>query len=359
MTIQSVLLAGGYGVVGAEVARLIRQNYPDINILLGGRNPGSGDDLAKQLGNAITVHVDSTDEDPLADLKKLPDVVLAVVNDPNDQLLLSSVRRGIPYIDVTRWTERLRRAIQRVKDAEDVRAPVVFSSSWMAGVAATLAAGYARTFSSIEQIDIGILYATKDRAGPNSVEYMDRIHLPFEVFDGGEPTMVKPFQKAHRTNFPQTGSFNLYRFDTPDQFTLPRVTGARGVAARIGFDDSLSGALLSALVRLGIWKMISGDAFRGLRHGMLFNPGEGAPHRIRIDIDGVTERAVQEQHSWLITDPESQTHMTALGALIQFDRLVNSQESVENGVQISEEVTHLDHCLTMLKANSVEVSKIT
>ena len=51
--------------------------------------------------------------------------------------------------------------------------------------------------------------------------------------------------------------------------------------------------------------------------------------------------------------------MTALGALIQFDRLVNSQESVENGVQIAEEVTHLDHCLTMLKANSVEVSKIT
>ena len=48
------------------------------------------------------------------------------------------------------------------------------------------------------------------------------------------------------------------------------------------------------MVRSGIWRMISGDTFTSFRHGLLFNPGEGAPHRVRIDIRGEAQSGEQE-----------------------------------------------------------------
>ncbi|MEM6302069.1 MAG: saccharopine dehydrogenase NADP-binding domain-containing protein [Pseudomonadota bacterium] len=359
MKVQSILIAGGYGVVGAEIAHLVRKHYPEVEILLAGRNPRVGDQLADQLGFARTVALDTSDLDPLGEVTKLPDLILAVVNDHEDQLMLSCVRRGIAYIDVTRWTERMRSAIERLDREPSVRAPVVFSSSWMASVAATVAAGFAREFSNINRIDVGILYAQEDRAGPNSVEYMDRMHLPFEVVENGQRLMAKPFRAAHKTEFPGTGTYKLYRFDTPDQFTLPSITNAKSVAARIGFDDAISGPLLSGMVKSGIWRLISGRAFTGLRHGLLFNPGKGAPHRVRIDISGETSNSGHSTRSWLIVDFESQTHMTAMGALIQIDRLMREKEGVEpGGVQIAEAVTDLNHCLQLLEENGVAVTEI-
>lgn len=359
MNIQSILIAGGYGVVGAEIAQLLRARFAEVELLLGGRNPTAGDQLANQLGHAKTVKVDTTDTDPLSVLREKPDLVLAVVNDHDDQLMLSCISRGIAYIDVTRWTERMRSAIERLKGDDEISVPVVFSSSWMAGVVATVAAGFAREFTTVDQIDIGILYAHDDRAGPNSVEYMDRMHLPFEVVEDGQKKLAKPFRAACTTEFPGTGTFKLYRFDTPDQYTLPAITNAKGVAARIGFDDSLSGPLLSGMVRSGIWRMISGDTFTSFRHGLLFNPGDGAPHRVRIDIQGNAQSGQLVTRSWLITDPESQTHMTAMGALIQVDRLMRPDEELKGtGIQIAEAVTDLEHCLELLRENNISVNEL-
>lgn len=45
-----ILIAGGWGVVGSAVARLIREAGHDIELVLGGRNPESGAELAKTLG---------------------------------------------------------------------------------------------------------------------------------------------------------------------------------------------------------------------------------------------------------------------------------------------------------------------
>ncbi len=359
MSIGSVLIVGGYGVVGTQIAGLIRSRYPKMEILLGGRNPGDGRKLAEKLGNAKSVKVDLAQQDPLSDLNENVDAVIAVVNDTDDHLLLSAVRNHIPCIDITRWTERMRSAILRMSVLDVSKAPLIFASSWMAAVVGTLARGLSEDYDTIEKIEINILYALQDNSGPNSVEYMDRMALPFEVTEGGKQKLAYPFKRAQKVNFPGTGTYKLYRFDCPDQFTLPMITNAQSVSARIGYDDHTSGPLLSLLVRSGLWGLISGPRFRKFRQGLLYNPGDGAPHRVRLDIEGKSG-GKRKKCSWLITDPAGQTHLTATGAIIQLDRIIQAREMNEicSGVQVAEASTDLASAGAILTDVGIEVREL-
>jgi len=316
---DAVLLAGGYGVVGQQAAKLIRQLHPSVPLLIAGRNPSKAEAFARELTNADFVMLDVEQPNPLNGLK--PRVILAVVNDPFDYLLVEAVRGGIPYVDITRWTERLKVAVSRVS-AESLHAPVMLSSAWMAGVATVAAVAVCHQMSAVERIDISILYSLKDKAGPNSAEYMDRLATPFEVMLNGERQQVYPYTDPHKITFPGGYSANAYRFDTPDQFTLPTTTAAKTVAARIAFDDAVATNLLVLLTRSGIWKLISGDRFTTLRRSLLYNPGKGASHEIVIAAVGVDENGKPKIARATIVDPKGQTHLTALGALVQLERLL-------------------------------------
>ena len=81
---NSILIAGGYGVVGQQVAEIIRANHPELPIVIAGRNPEKGQALANKLGNASVLSLDMQQPNPLKNLK--PRAVLAAVNDPNDYL---------------------------------------------------------------------------------------------------------------------------------------------------------------------------------------------------------------------------------------------------------------------------------
>ena len=170
MSSGPVLIAGGYGLVGAQVAELLRERHPELPLGLGGRRPQAAAALAQRLG-ASAVALDVSRSDPLAGLEA-PRAVIAAVNDPDDRLLLAAVRAGIPYVDITRWTTLVRRAALRATLAGP-RAPVLLCSAWMAGVAPIVARACARGLEPPASIDISILYALKDRAGEDSVEYMD------------------------------------------------------------------------------------------------------------------------------------------------------------------------------------------
>jgi len=360
MNVKNILIVGGYGVVGTKVAHLLRKRHPEVGILLGGRNPEKGRGFATELGNAQSVRIDLMDNDPLSALKGKVDIVLAVVNDIDDHLLLSAVHHKIPYVDITRWTERMRSAILRLAMYDTSQSAVVFASSWMAACPGIVAKGLAETYEEVNRIDINILYANQDDSGPNSVEYMDRLGVPYEVRDSGETKLARPFSEAVKVDFPDVGSYKLYRFDSPDQFTLPLISGAQSVAARIGFDDAFSAPTLSFLVRSGIWSLFSGDRFKNMRHGLLHNPGPGAPHYVRIDMEGARQGKGSEKESWLISDPEGQTHLTATGAIIQLDRLMTSIDSGQDciGVQVAEAATETTRAKEIMQEEGVVITRI-
>ncbi|MEK7784951.1 MAG: saccharopine dehydrogenase, partial [Chloroflexota bacterium] len=132
MTIeQSLSIAGGYGVVGEQIARALRRRHPRLPLTLAGRNPAKAEALAREY------------------------------------LLMDAARAVITYVDITRWTERLRSAASRVGTVT-LQAPVMFASSWMAGVAAVVAVAASRPLKRVNSVDIAVLFSLKDKAGPNS-----------------------------------------------------------------------------------------------------------------------------------------------------------------------------------------------
>lgn len=255
---NAVLIAGGYGVVGQQIAQVIRQRHPNLPLLIGGRNPVKAESLARELTHTEIINLDVEHPNPLNGIK--PRAILATVNDPHNHLLLNAVYDGIPYLDITRWTERLQSAVSQVSTVP-LHTPVILSSGWRAGVAAVIAVAASRQLQQVDCIDISVLYSLQDKAGPNSIEYMDRLATPFSVMINGERKQVHPYTDPRKITFPGGHTAKTYRFDTPDQFTLPTTTGAKTVAARIAFDDAMATNLLALLVRSGIWKLISGKQY--------------------------------------------------------------------------------------------------
>lgn len=350
---KTILIAGGYGVVGSRIAKILDRRNPDIRILLGGRSLDKAQTLARTLRNATGVRFDVDDPSCLAQLAERPDVVIVAVNDLKDITLNAAIRDGIALIDVTRWTERVRDLEAIVADARP-KSTVVSGSCWMACVPGALTLAEAGKLDSVDAIDISVLYALKDISGDNSVEYMDRLTAPFPVQRDGLRAVAIPYTEGRKVSFDDGQQATVYRFDSPDQHVLPRLTGAKSVAARIAFDDKATTWVFWLIIRSGLWDMFSGERFKSLRRGLMHNPGKGAPHRVCISVTG--RRGGRKLRRTLhVVDDESQSHMTAVGAVLQAEWVLglNGFVSPGGGLQYGEQMGPLPVLLDALVKEGV------
>lgn len=300
---------GGYGTVGGDLTRLAAPSWP---LLLTGRTPERGRALADEVGASVQ-RWDLSDPEPFTAKVR---AVISTVNDPDDRVLLAALRGGVPYVDITRWTARLQRATA-VAAVTPPTAPVLLSSSWMGGVTGLVTAALAYELGGAAAVEIAIRYDLKDRAGTDSVEFMDRLGLDYEVTEGGRRQMIMPLSGAgtvtiggHRTK--------VARIDTPEQFTLPLVLGVDTAITRIGFSANSSTSTLLALRRTGFFRWGRGDRFESTRRSMLYSPGEGGSALLRIDVRGRDG----ERRTATVTDPAGQAHLTALGGLLGLRRVL-------------------------------------
>jgi saccharopine dehydrogenase-like NADP-dependent oxidoreductase len=95
-----ILVAGGYGLVGCTIARLIREINSEVELVLAGRNPEKGAALAQELGHASTAYLDVED---IAAIGNLPpvDLFVAALYDPANVLVGAALRNGIGHIGIT------------------------------------------------------------------------------------------------------------------------------------------------------------------------------------------------------------------------------------------------------------------
>ena len=319
---RSILIVGATGIVGQQLCKLIRLRHPDLPLLLGCRNKADAELLASELGNAEAMQLDVLKPQPLAG--RQPKAVLALVNDPHNYLLLDALQSGCAYLDITRWTARLQEA-RKLAASIDLKGPVLFASGWMAGLASILATSASRSLATVERIDLQVLYALKDRSGPNSVEYMTRISTPFDALEEGRLLRFRPYSDPRPARFPGGLRKRCYRFDSPDLVTLTETTGARSVSTRIAFDDHLSMPLLIGLGRSGIWELLSD----GWRKSLLHNPGPGAAHEFVLLIEGLDSQGDHQSLRVEVQDPLGQTHLTAVGTLLQMEHLLAEPSAVE------------------------------
>lgn len=355
-SVKAVMIVGGYGVVGTQIAELFNQRNPDIPLIIAGRNKQRAQALAANLCNASAAVINVDTPGQLTPMTNRLAVIITAVNDPRNFILSDAIEYGIPYIDIARWTARVRDATVLATIAKP-RQPIIFASAWMAGVAAMVAKKACESFASVEKIDIDILYSLTDKAGPNSVEYIDQLGSPFEVMQEGSLKSVMPMTNPKALVFPGGFKAKTFRFDTPDQLSLPISCKAKSVSARIAYDDNFSAALLSFLVRSGIWNVLNRPMFTKLRRSLLYNPGDGGSHQIVINLTGIGGKGQARQVRSSIVDKQGQTHLTALGGVIQLERILGlyGGAPVGAGVWFPEQHSDIDSALQLLIDNGVEI----
>ncbi|WP_461006573.1 saccharopine dehydrogenase family protein [Streptomyces capparidis] len=301
-----VLLVGGYGTVGAELARMAAPSWP---LVLAGRTAARGQAPAEGTGARLR-RWDLGDPAPFRARVR---AVVQLVNDPEDRILRAAVAGGVPFVDVTRWTARLTRAATVAAMAAP-GSPVLLSSAWMGGVTSLVAAHLAAVLGGADTVEVAVRWDLKDRAGADSVEFMDRLGLDYEVRQDGRWRTVTPLSDVRRVRVGDIPT-RVARVDTPEQFTLPLTLGATTAATRIGFSSTASTSSLLAVKRLGFFRWGRGDRFTPVRQALLYAPGEGGTARLRVDVtrEGRTRTAT-------VTDPAGQAHLTAVGALLALRR---------------------------------------
>ncbi|WP_245813692.1 saccharopine dehydrogenase [Rhodococcus marinonascens] len=273
-----VLIAGGYGTVGAQLSELAGTEWP---LLLTGRHPERGEDLARRHGATVR-RWDVTGPEPFAAHVR---AVVSAVNDPDDRVLRAAVQGGVPYVDITRWTTRLARAVT-VATLADPTAPVLFSSSWMGGVTSLVTAALvAERGGDATSVDIAIRYDMQDSAGIDSVDFLDRLGYDFEVRRSGNAVTVAPLSDTRWVDVAGSRT-KVVRLDTPEQFTLPLTLSVGSVATRIGFSSNSATAALLAAKKVGLFRWGRGERWTSVRRSLLYSPGDGGSAQIRIDVVG-------------------------------------------------------------------------
>ncbi|WP_257463106.1 saccharopine dehydrogenase family protein [Archangium lipolyticum] len=341
----AVVLAGGYGVVGGEVARMLRARHPSLPLVLAGRTPSRGEALAAEVGASLH----ALDLMGAAPLDFSARAVVTLVNDPLDRLLRACVHAGIPFVDITRWTARVQQALACVA-VEPPRAPVVLASGWMGGIVPLVGAALARELGGAQSIDTSILYDLADRAGEDSIEFMDRMHLPFEVMEEGRRREVEPLTGARRVELAGRPR-RVVRLDTPEQLTLPLVLGARTVSTRIGFSDESATLAFQALRGLGLIHLLRGERFRGVRRALLRSSGQGGRAVVRIEVSsGGGSRTAT------LVDARGQAHLTAAGATLALERALGLDgDAPPRGVAFPEQTPSPERALAALRSLGVEL----
>lgn len=340
-----LVIVGGYGVVGARAARMLRRRHPQLALVLAGRRPRRARSLAATLG-ATTAVVDTLASEPLAALPARPAAVIAVAPDASDRLLVDAMRRQVPIADVDRGGHH------RVLDAlvhavhERPPAPVLLSGSWLAGLTALAAAAAAGEAAPAERIDIGVLVSSRDEVGESSWGFSSRLAWPYQVSDGGRRKLVHPLSGVRSIPCPDGNARPGARVGTLEQVSLPITVGAPTVETRLAFQDAPALWGLVTLKRAGALRMLERPALHPLRDRLLHRHGSG-------DFAGftVTARGGGATASIDVLDVRGQSYLSAIGCVLAAERALGLVgAALPAGVSFPEQSARPEHDLAAIRA---------
>ena len=115
----------------------------------------------------------------------------------------------------------------------------------------------------------------------------------------------------------------------------------------MSYDNANALRFIRFVVGSGIWNLLS----RKTRRALIYNPGAGAPHEVIVTVTG---KNGQKRIS--VVDPLGQTHMTAVGAAVQVERVLGlrGRAMPPDGVSFPEAAK--DHALGMIALGEMGVS---
>jgi hypothetical protein len=311
-----LVIVGGYGLVGAHAARLLRARHPRLELVLAGRHPERARTLAREL-RAATAYVDVDAQRPLSALPDRPGALLACCADPADGLLADALREAVPLADVDRGEPAalLDVALRTVR--EPAAAPLLLAGGWMGGTAALLAGALTRLSRAPSRIALTVLASSGDRVGDGAWGPSRRWAWPYHVHERGERRVAHPLTGVRRVRCPDGRERASVRIGTLEQATLPLTLEVPTVESRLALHAQAELLSLVALKRTGVLRALERRRLRAVRRRLLERSGAGDLTGFTIAVEGPGRTLALD-----VLDPRGLAHLTAVGAALAAERVL-------------------------------------
>lgn len=323
-----VVIAGGYGLVGGMVARHLRAAGRQIDLILAGRHPEQGAELAAELG-ARTARLDvAVPAAALAELGAV-DLVIATLQDPGDNLLAAALSAGAAHIGIVRTAESMgSSAVMAVNLAQ---APALMLGHWQAGVLTLAALAAAQSFAAVRRVEMAALYDYADPIGPMTATDSGGFVGRALVRRDGLWTYLDAAGSARRIAREGLDAFDAMPMGVLDTPALAAMTAAADVRFDLGTGTSIGTAA-----------------------------GRGASHDLYIDIAGLDADGRERARRTVVSDPKGQAHLTALGVLIGAERLLglDGAPPPAAGLRFPETTLDAHRAMTRLQAFGVRIETL-
>lgn len=323
-----ILIAGGWGLVGSRIAKVLREAGHDLDIVLAGRNPDSGKALATGLGASLVRLDVAHPAEGLAAAGPV-DLVIAALQDPDDTLLAAALRSGAGHIGITRTVDNM--ATSAITAAACARRPAMMLGHWQAGVLTLAALSTARRFDRVDSVEMAALYDYADPIGPMTAADATGFVGEALILQNGRWRKVLAPDAARSVPRAGQAPFDAMPMGVLDTPALAAMTGAKDVRFDLGSGDSLG-----------------------------TTAGRAASHDLYIDISGSMAGGAPTHRRILVTDPLGQAHLTALGILIGAERVLGLDgDRPPEGLVFPESAIDPDRAVARLRDFGVRIETLS
>jgi len=159
-----ILLIGGSGTVGRWTAKFLRAWYPNVRLLIGGRDLVKSKDAAAEIGNAEGIIIDLAAQDLGLGGLSVSAVAVLFMDDRIAGLRFAQAR-GVPHISISPGMIELGPQVAAYINKPNA-APVVLGTEWLVGATTVPTLEFTKKFGEVHNIAIGALLDEQDASGP-------------------------------------------------------------------------------------------------------------------------------------------------------------------------------------------------
>jgi siroheme synthase (precorrin-2 oxidase/ferrochelatase) len=341
-----ILIIGGYGQVGSDIATRLAPLFPD-RVVIAGRNLEKAQAAATATGHGSSARIVDIFAASAADALTDVGLVMVCIDQTGTGFVETCLSRGINYLDISAEYNFLSRIEPLAPLARENGATAMLSVGTSPGLTNMLAARIKQQMPDATRIDILLETGLGDQHGRAAVEWMfDNLDTEFEVMEAGRPKKVRGFgdkidfqlRKGDRAR-------PAFRFNFSDQHAIARTLDLQGAATWVRFEHKFTTSLFALSSRAGLGRLLRRPRWRRAAVWLMMNVHVGS------DICAVAARGTNADGSKTLTlnvVGRREALMTAVIAAETARQMLT--EPFDPGVFHSEQAVKLEPVISALKA---------